>query len=157
MPKERRQVETEKSLLPSCAPRASAAQRCGPAFLIASAAPASNFLKLSTKNFASFFSTPSYACLSLHVSRGVRMLLGTFAHSLGTSKPKISFLYVLAFASEPSWMPSRIARVYRRLMRLPTPKPPPDQPVFTSHACAPCFFKRSASSSAYLLGCHPMN
>lgn len=34
---------------------------------------------------------------------------------------------------------------------------PPDQPVFTSHPVAPCFFIFSASIAAYLDGCNIMN
>src|SRR5262245_13391899 len=50
-----------------------------------------------------------------------------------------------------------IARVYFRLMRLPTPGPPPLQPVLTSQTRALCCFIFAASSSAYLLGCQTRN
>jgi hypothetical protein len=50
-----------------------------------------------------------------------------------------------------------IARVCASLIRLPTPNPPPIQPVFTSHTREPCFFIFAASSSAYLLGCQTRN
>src|ERR1700761_2808259 len=50
-----------------------------------------------------------------------------------------------------------IARVYASLMRLPTPKAPPLQPVFTSQTRALCFFIFAASNSAYLFGCQTMN
>lgn len=42
-------------------------------------------------------------------------------------------------------------------MRLPTPWPPPLQPVLTSHAWLPFLAILSASSSAYLVGCQTMN
>ena len=50
-----------------------------------------------------------------------------------------------------------MARVFLRLMRLPTPWPPPPQPVFTSQTRALCFVIFSASNSAYLLGCQTRN
>ena len=54
------------------------------------------------------------------------------------SKPKTGSRSVLAFASEPLWIASMMARVFFRLMRLPTPWPPPPQPVLTSQTRALC-------------------
>ena len=50
-----------------------------------------------------------------------------------------------------------IARVYASLMRRPVPYAPPDQPVFTSQACAWWACNRSASISAYFVGCQTRN
>src|SRR5215472_8756235 len=54
-------------------------------------------------------------------------------------------------------MASMMARVYLRLIRLPALYPPPVQPVLTSHTRDWCFLIFSASSSAYLFGCHTRN
>src|SRR6516225_6403819 len=50
-----------------------------------------------------------------------------------------------------------MARVCASLMRLPTPWPPPLQPVLISQTRALCCFILAASSSAYLLGCQTRN
>src|SRR5262249_30713000 len=74
-----------------------------------------------------------------------------------TSKPKTGSVFVLASARAPLLMASRMARVYASLIRLPTPWPPPLQPVLINHTRARCCFIFAASNSAYLLGCHTRN
>src|SRR4029450_12534744 len=73
------------------------------------------------------------------------------------SNPKTGSFCVFTLASEPSWMASMMARVFFKLIRLPTPGPPPHQPVLTSQTRALCLRIFSASSSAYLFGCQTRN
>ena len=91
------------------------------------------------------------------MSRGHRISDGTPGQSVTTSKPNTGSRWVFAPASAPPWIASRMARVWASLIRLPTPYPPPLQPVLTSQTRALCCFIFAASSSAYLLGCHTRN
>ena len=57
----------------------------------------------------------------------------------------------------PDWAASTILRVYLSLMRLPTPKEPPVQPVFSRYTRVPWRFSFSPSNFAYAIGFSGMN
>src|SRR5262249_49710777 len=100
------------------------AYRAGEAARTSPLAPPSYLLKLSINSPASFLAAASYAALSPQVSRGHKISAGTPGQVVGTSTPNTGSRLVLALASAPLWIASRIPRVWASLIRLPTPWPP---------------------------------
>src|SRR5690606_6384674 len=83
---------------------------------------------------------------------------GTSGQDCGTSTPKLGWGTKSCCAGSPRTAAWTIARVYRKLIRLPVPSAPPVQPVFTSHTLtsghSSSFCPRS---SAYRVGCSGRN
>ena len=76
--------------------------------------------------------------LSAQALRGFRISAGTSGQLSGMLRPKAGSVANSTLSSLPSSAALTSARVIFRLMRLPTPNLPPDQPVLTSQQAALC-------------------
>ncbi len=94
-------------------------------------------LKFSMNLAASASYFLKYSSRLGQVLAGSSISEGTPSQDFGTSNPNTGSLCYSTSRSEPLRAAFSNRRVYWMLMRFPTPKGPPVQPVFTSQQCAP--------------------